>query len=107
IEFLWVWWFEYDGTRLVQWRGRRLDSLRFPPLATQGAFRFVDPRDMLRGCHIIPAFTKGKHHLDGVNISSCAHDGKDWTCYHINQFADRDMLMQYHWGLGVGHVYSH
>lgn len=22
-------------------------------------------------------------------------------------FADRDMLMRYHWGLAVGHVYSH
>jgi hypothetical protein len=86
IEFLWVRWFEYDGTRSVQWRGRRLDSLRFPPLATQGAFGFVDPRDVLRGCHIIPAFTKGKRHLDGVNISSCARDGKDWTCYHVNRY---------------------
>jgi hypothetical protein len=23
------------------------------------------------------------------------------------RFADRDMLMRYHWGLGIGHVYSH
>jgi hypothetical protein len=24
-----------------------------------------------------------------------------------DRFADRDMLMRYHWGLGIGHVYSH
>lgn len=24
-----------------------------------------------------------------------------------SSFADRDMLMRYHWGLAVGHVYSH
>jgi hypothetical protein len=23
------------------------------------------------------------------------------------RFADRDMLMRYHWGLGIGHMYSH
>lgn len=23
------------------------------------------------------------------------------------RFADRDMLMRYHWGLGIGHTYSH
>ena len=26
-------------------------------------------------------------------------------CNH--RFADRDMLMRYHWGLAVGHIYSH
>jgi hypothetical protein len=25
----------------------------------------------------------------------------------IHRFVDRDMVMRYHWGLGVGHVYSH
>ena len=25
----------------------------------------------------------------------------------ISRFVDRDMVMQYHWGLGVGHVYAH
>ena len=25
----------------------------------------------------------------------------------LSSFADQDMLMQYHWGLAVGHVYSH
>ena len=25
----------------------------------------------------------------------------------ISRFVDRDMVMRYHWGLGVGHVYAH
>jgi hypothetical protein len=25
----------------------------------------------------------------------------------IGRFVDRDMLMRYHWGLGIGHAYSH
>jgi hypothetical protein len=26
---------------------------------------------------------------------------------HMCRFADCDMLMRYHWGLGIGHTYSH
>lgn len=122
IEFLWVRWFEYDG-RCVEWKDMRLDALRFPPVASEEAFGFVDPKDVLRGCHIIPAFSKGKRHSDGIGISRCARDSQDWVHYHVNRcvecaialirinlsnrFVDRDMLMRYHWGLGVGHVYSH
>ncbi|KAF8440941.1 hypothetical protein L210DRAFT_3645184 [Boletus edulis BED1] len=40
-------------------------------------------------------------------MSCCAGDSDDWKCYHINCFVDRDMLMHYHFGLGIGHVYSH
>jgi hypothetical protein len=123
IKFLWVRWFEYDGSRCVEWKDMRLDALHFPPVASEEAFGFVDPKDVLRGCHIIPAFVKGKRHSDGIGISRCARDGQDWVRYHVNRcvecaialididppnrFVDRDMLMRYHWGLGVGHVYSH
>ena len=24
-----------------------------------------------------------------------------------DRFADRDMIMRYHWGIGIGHTYSH
>ena len=26
---------------------------------------------------------------------------------HETRFADRDMVIRYHWGIGVGHTYSH
>ena len=29
------------------------------------------------------------------------------TILILSSFVDRDMVMRYHWGLGVGHVYSH
>ncbi|RXW14870.1 hypothetical protein EST38_g10985 [Candolleomyces aberdarensis] len=40
-------------------------------------------------------------------LSPLARDGEDWKQYYINRFVDRDMIMRYHWGLGVGHRYSH
>jgi hypothetical protein len=86
VEFLWVRWFEYDGSRSVGWPDMKLDSLRFPPMADQGAFGFVDPRDVLRGCHILPRFSKGKARVDGVGLSRLAHDAQDWSRYHVNRY---------------------
>ncbi|KAG1740715.1 hypothetical protein EDD22DRAFT_959142 [Suillus occidentalis] len=73
----------------------------------QHSFDFLDPSDVLRGCHIIPSFQKGKKHPEGLGVSGCAGDSHDWREYFVNRFVDRDMLMRFHFGLGVGHVYSH
>ena len=85
VEFLWVRWFEYDGTRSIEWKDLRLDAVQFPPVESDDAFGFVDPRDVLRGCHIIPAFSRGKRHSDGISISRCALDGNDWARYLVNR----------------------
>jgi hypothetical protein len=126
LEFLWVRWFQYDGSHSVVWEDRRLDCVRFPPMASEGAFGFVDPRDVLRGCHVMPRFAQGRLHIDGVGLSRCAADSNDWLYYYIDRsdnglilysqalncflscrFVDRDMTMRYHWGLAVGHTYTH
>jgi hypothetical protein len=85
VDFLWVRWFEYDGSRSIRWDDFKLDLVRFPPMATEGAFGFVDPRDVLRGCHVIPAFARGKTHLDGVSLSHVVQDAKDWSRYYIGR----------------------
>ncbi|KAI0064190.1 hypothetical protein BV25DRAFT_1800682 [Artomyces pyxidatus] len=105
LYFLWVRWFQYDGNPATD-DDQRLDALRFVPLQDDDAFGFVDPDDVLRCCHIIPAFAKGKLRTDGSKISSCANDANDWHSYYVNRFADRDLLMRFHWGLAVGHRYS-
>jgi hypothetical protein len=34
--------------------------------------------------------------------------GREFRCWHsISRFSARDLLMQYHWGLGVGHLHTH
>jgi hypothetical protein len=125
-DFLHVRWFQLEGgpDPCLGWTTSRLDRLSFPPVAAQDAFGFVDPSLVLRSCHLIPAFSRGKRHDDGVGLSSMAKDGKDWKSYYVNRcdrfrsmrnglirsktfrFADRDMTMRYHWGLGIGHNYS-
>ncbi|KAG1739689.1 hypothetical protein EDB19DRAFT_1908712 [Suillus lakei] len=76
-------------------------------MADEHSFDFLDPTEVLRGCHIIPSFTSKQRCPDGSGLSACAGDKDDWCAYYVNQFMDRDMMMRFHFGLGVGHTYSH
>ncbi|KAG2090034.1 uncharacterized protein F5147DRAFT_586925 [Suillus discolor] len=106
MEFLWIHWYKPLDQR-SDWSTSTLDRVNFPPLTDEHSFDFLDPADVLRGCHIVPRFTAGRRHQDGLGVSACAGDKNDWCEYYINRFVDRDMLMRFHFGLGVGHVYSH
>jgi hypothetical protein len=85
VEFLWVRWFEYDRNRSVEWSDLTLDPIRFPPMADKHAFGFVDPKDVLRGCHIVPAFASGRARVDGIGLSRLACDAQDWSRYRVNR----------------------
>ncbi|KAG6905700.1 hypothetical protein DXG01_001205 [Tephrocybe rancida] len=110
LDFVWVRWFEmvegYDRPASVGWSGERLglDQLTFPPIGSVHAFGFLDPADILRGCHITPRFRSMLRHTDGLGLSGIARDKHDWSSYYVNRFVDRDMLMRFHWSMGVGHL---
>ncbi|KJA27429.1 hypothetical protein HYPSUDRAFT_130944 [Hypholoma sublateritium FD-334 SS-4] len=111
-DFLHVRWFQLDipdarGGHSSDWASLRLNSLYFPTMTGQHSFGFLDPSVVLRSCHLIPAYSLGKRHPDGTGFSGMSRDGNDWKSYYANRFADRDMAMRYHWGLGIGHTYSH
>ena len=59
-DFLWVRWFEVVNPGSSGWSTSKLDSVCFPPMNKNYSFGFVDPKDVLCGCHILPAFAKGK-----------------------------------------------
>ncbi|KIJ58045.1 hypothetical protein HYDPIDRAFT_34552 [Hydnomerulius pinastri MD-312] len=106
IEFLWVRWFEVTKSP-AGYDHCALDKVKFVPMARSDTFGFVDPSDVLRCCHLIPAYAKGRLHPDGAEISRSARDSEDWKFYYINRFVDRDMVMRYHWGMSVGHAYAY
>ncbi|KAG2345692.1 hypothetical protein BDR05DRAFT_974997 [Suillus weaverae] len=105
IEFLFVHW--YEPVQTHTWSTCTLGRVHFWPLESQDAFSFVDPTNVLRACHIIPAFSQGQHNPDECGISTLAGDKHNWHKYYINSFVDHDTIMRYHYGLGVGHMYSH
>ena len=63
----------------------RLDRLWFLSMDKEDAFGFLDPNDILRAAHVIPAFKAGKHSPDGSRLSSNAKDDEDWRAYLQNQ----------------------
>ncbi|KAI0069257.1 hypothetical protein BV25DRAFT_1867060 [Artomyces pyxidatus] len=91
IEFLWVRWFRHDAQWASGFLKRRLHRIHLLPDTDDNAFGFLDPDDVIRGSHLIPAF---------------AHEKVDdeWKFHYVNFFVDRDMYMRYR-GIGVGHSY--
>jgi hypothetical protein len=89
LEFLWV--RRYQRSQMIQagWQAHKLDRVQFLPLADDGAFGFIDPSDVMRGCHIVPAFCRGKAHIDGKGLSHCAQDFSDWAAYYVNRCASK------------------
>jgi hypothetical protein len=81
LDFLHIRWFELVPPCARQDRAP-LDMLRFVPSNTTDAFDFVDPAEVLRGCHLIPAFAKGRLDSDDT-VSAPLSCG--WKYYYINK----------------------
>jgi hypothetical protein len=88
LDFLWVRWFEHVRSTAVGQQNSALDSIRFPPMPSEAAFGFVDPSDVLRSCHIVPNFARGKVHVDGFGLSRCARDSDDWRNYYVGRYVN-------------------
>lgn len=82
LDFIHVRWFEWIPPDPG---GVGLDMLHFVPINGSGAFDFIDPAEILRGCHLVPAFAKGMVHPDGSMLSSVARDTNDWKYYYVNR----------------------
>lgn len=100
--FLWVRWFQPDK-EAGDWARSALDQISFPPMASEDAFGFLDPADVVRGCHIIPAFAKKKCYIDGQGLSRCAMDSGDWRSYYVNRCVHINIL---HEILGLSNCYQ-
>ncbi|KAH7916940.1 hypothetical protein BV22DRAFT_968511, partial [Leucogyrophana mollusca] len=86
MEVLWVRWFEVVDEIPAGWEAHGLDTVRFAPMTEDDAFGFVDPADVVRGCHLVPAFARGRLHSDGIAMSSAARDANDWKYYYVNRY---------------------
>ena len=84
IDVLWVRWYQYVKDS-AGWGTEALDRVCFPPMTDEHAFGFIDPDDVLRGCHIVPQFSCGLRYPDGTGISHCAQDASDWQFYYVNR----------------------
>ncbi|KAJ7211477.1 hypothetical protein B0H12DRAFT_1079580 [Mycena haematopus] len=98
MEFVWVRWLGRDMTHsgLGGWRFKRLHRVGF--VDSDHAFGFLDPAEIIRACHLTPAFHYGRTSaLLGPSIAHHYHgeDNEDYMYYYVNCFVDRDMFMRY------------
>lgn len=85
MEFLWVRWYQIMEGGHGGWAARKLDRVKFMPIGSPDAFGFVDPTNILRSCHMVPVFARGKFHEDGKGLSSSTGDSNDWAEYYVNR----------------------
>ncbi|KAF7294709.1 hypothetical protein MIND_01008200 [Mycena indigotica] len=104
MEFLWVRWLQRDISYPCGFREKRLPRLSYMPFQSPDAFGFLDPRDVVRGAHLIPAFHHGRtrDYLPKSAILRRTEHDEDWKYYYSNMVVDRDMLMRYHTN-AIGH----
>ncbi|KAJ7697053.1 hypothetical protein B0H17DRAFT_1197774 [Mycena rosella] len=103
ISFLWVRRFRLDHTFKGGFKRKRLHRVEFIPNSDPTAYGFVDPDEVIRGAHLVPAFAHGP--TEPVSYTSLARrkdEFDDWLYHYVNFFVDRDMFMRYLGG-GVGH----
>ncbi|TCD63562.1 hypothetical protein EIP91_005233 [Steccherinum ochraceum] len=110
VEFAWIRWLGRDGSHASGWQARRLPRVGFVDATGNGdagpAFGFLDPGQIIRAVHLMPAFAHGTtSELLGPSMIRRPQDpeDEDWQYFYVNIFVDRDMVMRFRGG-GVGHV---
>jgi hypothetical protein len=87
MDFLWVRWLDYDDDEPGGWDIGRLDRVYYARYRNDtellDAFGFVDPRNIIRACHLIPDFDLG-HIENSVTLAGDDSDG-DWQYHCVNR----------------------
>jgi hypothetical protein len=92
MDFLWVRWLDYDEMEPGGWDVARLDRVAYSPCRNDNelleAFGFIDPRNIVRACHLIPDFDSGMTGTTpGPSSISLGYDNEkgDWEYHYINR----------------------
>lgn len=99
IDFLWVRWYGSDPIthRRYGWKARRMYRVGFVPheidddTGLSPAFGFINPLDVVRGIHLIPAYNHGTT-TDDLPPSQTARleseNDEDWNFYYVNLYVN-------------------
>ena len=88
MDILWVHWLEVDWKHQAGWKVKRLYHIRFVPSHEEGAFGFLDLKDVICGVHLIPGFNNGYiicSPKDPISKWDYAQ-AKNWKTYYVNQW---------------------
>ncbi|KAK7447686.1 hypothetical protein VKT23_013942 [Stygiomarasmius scandens] len=106
LDVLWVRRFRIDHNYRAGFSQRRLYRVEFLPDSDPSAYGFLNPDEVIRQCHLIPAFAHGKstviHDCGEWESEGEGPETTEWRYHYVNIFADSDMYMRYAGG-GPGH----
>lgn len=90
MDFLWVRWYGYDTHARSGFKARRLHQIGFlDSHEDKGAFGFIDPSDVIRAIHLIPAFKLGtSYEFLPPSIARRENEGdEDYVRYYVSMCA--------------------
>jgi hypothetical protein len=86
MEFLWVRWFGVEPGYRWGFKAARLPKIGFLPDTDDGAFGFLDPSLVIRGCHLVPSFANGRTSqlLRTSTLTAARHPDEtdDWANFY-------------------------
>ena len=80
IDVLWVQWFGRDPDHKGGFSTRRLHCIGLMDPEDPASYRFLDPSDVLRAVHLIPAFSTGRTPSEGADSD---RDTTKWEFYYV------------------------
>jgi hypothetical protein len=88
MDVLWVRWLGRDLSHNTGFRAKRLHRIGFVDGSDPEAFGFLDPCQIIRAVHLIPAFAYGRtSELLGPSIIRQPKDnGEDWRFFYVNMY---------------------
>ena len=87
MDILWVHWLKINQKHQVGWKAKQFYHVQFAPNNNEGAFGFLDPKDIVCGAHLIPGFNHGyaEDSPEGyVSKWDCAL-ADNWQYHYVNQ----------------------
>jgi hypothetical protein len=88
-ELLWVRRFRRDKSYRAGFKQKRLHRLEFLPSDDDSAFGFLDPDEVIRASHLIPAFRYGgtQDLLYGESFGRAPGESDDYCYFYVNMYA--------------------
>lgn len=88
MDFLWVRWFGVEPGYRSGFKYARLPKIGFVPSDDEYAFTFLDPSQIIRGVHLLPAFHAGRTSDLLPVAESAAHileenKSEDWVNFYV------------------------
>ena len=98
MEFLWVRWFGLDQEQPSGWRAKRLHRVGFVDGENEAAFGFVDPEQVIRAVHLMPAFHHGRgtSNLEPSIARPLTEKDEDWVFYYIGMWVYFKCIALFH-----------